>query len=130
MGYLYLIRFGRRECYKIGVSRNDPRKRLAQLQTGSPERLYLIKSYRHRNYKEWEQQLHKQLAEYRTSGEWFDCSLDTIEETISNVIGGNMRTIGRIAGIMWTMVLIVTISIIVLTAIWPETMLPFFMGIY
>lgn len=127
MGYVYVIQS--QDYYKVGVTKGNPQNRMKQLQTGSPVKLRLVRTYKLRNYEYVEKEVHKRLARYRTSGEWFDCDLRIIEETISNVVGDNMYTIGRIAGIMWTMVLVVTISIIVLMFIWPETMLPL-MGIY
>jgi len=53
---------------KIGVS-NDPKKRLANLQTSNPKRLHLIGTLR--GGYSLEKRLHAHFAERRVSGEWF-----------------------------------------------------------
>ena len=65
---------------KIGIAIN-PKKRLAQLQTGSHAKLYVAATYacqsrdiaRHR-----EQAAHKTFSDYRLSGEWFGVSPDEV----------------------------------------------------
>jgi hypothetical protein len=66
--------------FKIGFSDN-PRKRLKELQTGSDNRLVLIKSIE--GDKKLEASLHEQFSPYRLDGEWFSPS-----EDIMNFISG------------------------------------------
>ncbi|MBD2019194.1 GIY-YIG nuclease family protein [Leptolyngbya sp. FACHB-36] len=71
-GFVYLIRAGRGNLYKIGVA-IDPTRRLAQLQTGSPHRLSLVAAKRYRDPYQRESTLHRQYRAYRVrdDGEWF-----------------------------------------------------------
>lgn len=68
-GSIYLLGSAEPLALKIGFTKQDPRDRLKQLQTGNPARLTLIGWYPG-TLKE-EQELHKTLAEYRIGGEWF-----------------------------------------------------------
>lgn len=64
--YVYCIRSG---CFvKIGVTDNVGR-RLSQLQTGSPEPLYLV-GYDIGTFED-ERRLHDELEQFRVRGEWF-----------------------------------------------------------
>jgi hypothetical protein len=61
---------------KVGISSN-PSARLAQLQTSTPSRLSLayIGALRCNGYAV-EAEAHRRLADYRRSGEWFNCPVD------------------------------------------------------
>ena len=53
MGYVYLfleIDSAGQETYKIGITKNDPNKRIKQLQTGNPRKIELLKTYSSENY--------------------------------------------------------------------------------
>lgn len=65
---LYFIRHGRRDVVKIGYSA-DPIRRLAGLQTSSPDRLSLLGVCP--GDREDEAALHQQLAHLHKRGEWF-----------------------------------------------------------
>ena len=68
-GLVYLlveVDEGGKEKYKIGVTKNDPEKRLKKLKTGNPNVLYVINSYKSRNYRKIEQWLHKKYAGQKT----------------------------------------------------------------
>jgi hypothetical protein len=71
---LYFIQSAKTGMIKIGRSKN-PEKRLKQLQTGSPNKLKLIASFKEEGWRESE--LHEHLREWkvRSNGEWFtyDC---------------------------------------------------------
>jgi hypothetical protein len=71
--YVYLIRMGRTQFYKIGKS-NDPRGRLTSLQTGSPQKLTLIHTFRADNASAAEEALHRVFHQQRNAGEWFKLS--------------------------------------------------------
>lgn len=56
--------------YKIGKSYN-PQTRLQSIQTGSPFRVKLWRTYEVSNDNKIEQDIHKLLAPARKNGEWF-----------------------------------------------------------
>lgn len=67
--YLYIIQSDLTGMIKIGRSIN-PVKRLKQLQTGNPNKLKLIASFKNQGWKE--KHLHEKLSRFRLEGEWFD----------------------------------------------------------
>jgi len=72
--------------FKIGFS-DTPRKRLKELQTGSADRLVLIKAIEGDKNREGE--LHEQFAHDRLDGEWFSPS----EEIMSFISGDTQRAL-------------------------------------
>lgn len=68
--YVYAIRAGEDGPVKIGTTINDPRRRLAELQTGAHEQLSLIWHYFGGLLAE--RHLHAMFADFRLRGEWFD----------------------------------------------------------
>lgn len=66
--------------YKVGISQ-DPQRRLKNLQTGHPQKLYIhsIKETEVSKTKLLESVIHHYLKLHRTHGEWFDMSLDDIK---------------------------------------------------
>jgi hypothetical protein len=78
--YLYLIYNG--QHYKIGISK-EPQKRLKQLQTASPAKLSIVKTYKvpSKVARKLEQQLHHMFwqSRVRCNGEWFEMSPDHIQ---------------------------------------------------
>jgi len=83
MGYVYLIlevnEHGE-EHHKIGISKNEPEKRLKQLQTGNPNRIDILKFYESKNYKRVEKWLHSRFCNKKTlaENEWFILSDDDV----------------------------------------------------
>ena len=69
--YVYVIQAGKNGPIKIGAA-TDPRRRLEQLQTGSADRLHLVKVFD--GGTELERELHRRLSKYRLHGEWFESS--------------------------------------------------------
>ena len=69
---LYLIQSSNTGMIKIGRSKT-PSKRLKQLQTGNPNKLKLVASFKDQGWME--KNLHERLKDYRQEGEWFshDC---------------------------------------------------------
>ena len=69
---LYIIQSDVTGMIKIGRSSN-PQKRLKQLQTGNPNCLKLIASFKGEGWKE--KLIHEELKRWRKKGEWFsyDC---------------------------------------------------------
>jgi hypothetical protein len=83
MGYVYLILEVNKngdEHHKIGISKNEPEKRLKQLQTGNPNRIDVLKSYESKNYKRVEKWLHSRFDNKKTlaENEWFTLSNDDV----------------------------------------------------
>ena len=66
---LYIIQSDKSGMIKIGRSK-DPNKRLKQLQTGNPNKLKLIASFKDMGWRE--KLLHERLSEWSEQGEWFN----------------------------------------------------------
>lgn len=85
MGYVYLLlevnQHGE-EHHKIGISKNEPEKRLKQLQTGNPNRIDILKFYESKNYKRIERWLHSKFINKKTlaENEWFKLNDEDIFE--------------------------------------------------
>ena len=106
MGYTYLIlevnEHGE-EHHKIGISKNEPIKRLKQLQTGNPNRIDILKFYESKNYKRIEKWLHSRFITKKTlaENEWFNLSDEDVlnfNETckkIDDTINMLLNEIGR-----------------------------------
>lgn len=76
--YVYVITDG--TFLKIGMA-NDVQKRLAQLQTGNPMALHLVRCYEFSNRADaskYERKLHLKYNNYRKNGEWFFIPYGTI----------------------------------------------------
>lgn len=71
--FLYFIEATDQDRIKIGISKN-PYKRVEQLQTGSPHRLFLLGVCKG-NYQD-EAVLHRMYKHLRVSGEWFEATLE------------------------------------------------------
>lgn len=69
--YVYFIEAVGLNRVKIGIA-NDPRKRLATLQVGSPVELRLLSVLKVDLAPEWERDFHKRFAQHRLHGEWFE----------------------------------------------------------
>lgn len=85
---VYLIQLGQTELYKIGVSKNS-KKRIKQLQTGSPYSLTLISVYKTVRPYKLERILHSKMSSRKYSpnfdadfdlltGEWFNLSVKDV----------------------------------------------------
>ena len=70
-GFLYIIRDKGSGLIKIGITSNLG-VRLSQLNTMVPMGITKIFSLKTTHYKELERHLHKEFAEKRMNGEWFD----------------------------------------------------------
>ena len=75
-GYVYLITDG--SYYKIGLTRNEPYKRLAQLQTGTVHKLSIVDYGLYENCSSMESYLHQKYSNKRAGGEWFNLSEDEV----------------------------------------------------
>jgi len=74
MGYVYLllqIDFDGNESYKIGITKNDPNKRVKQLQTGNPNKISLHRKYETKNHLKVERWLHRKYQiKTEAKNEW------------------------------------------------------------
>lgn len=71
-GNIYFIKSEAALMIKVGRTKGSPMDRLRELQTGSPDPLRLVMSYKVDNAPLEEARWHNLLAEYRIRGEWFD----------------------------------------------------------
>ena len=71
-GYLYVMH-GHSAYVKIGITKNHPRERLKQLNSGTklPAKIKLLRQIKTPHYRKTEQILHRALKEFRAEGEWF-----------------------------------------------------------
>ena len=103
MGYVYLFlevdKTGN-ETYKIGITKNEPTKRVKQLQTGNPNKLSVLKSYSSVNYLKVERWLHRKYnVKTEANNEWrsltneevisFEEDCKKAEETIKFMLANN-----------------------------------------
>jgi len=75
MGYVYLLLCTDTdgvEKHKIGITKNDPKKRVKQLQTGNPDKIVLLKFYESNNYLKVERWMHRKHFSSKTEAknEW------------------------------------------------------------
>ena len=71
MGYVYLIEDRNNNCFKIGVTKGDPEKRLKKLQTGNPSKLEIKYLYECEYPYRLESMLHTHYKSYNELNEWF-----------------------------------------------------------
>lgn len=72
--YLYIITDGQNN-FKIGITKNEPEKRLKQLQTGHPKKLSIVSIFKlpREEIFKLEKQAHRVLqSKYLKRGEWFE----------------------------------------------------------
>jgi hypothetical protein len=78
---VYFIRERRDGYVKIGVS-SEVRRRLSQLQTGSPTDLELMGWLKSRDDYGLESRLHREYGAYKIRGEWFSIDQDDVLEQL------------------------------------------------
>nr|WP_044200987.1 GIY-YIG nuclease family protein [Oscillochloris trichoides] len=81
-GYIYIIKEINEDYYKIGLTKDEPMKRLKQLQTGNVRTLKLVAYFYVKNTRKVESFLHAFLGVYHVRGEWFSIP----EYEVSNLI--------------------------------------------
>lgn len=91
MSYVYIIECG--NMYKIGKAENVI-ERFKQLQTGNPFPMRIVKVYQTPLAYNLETYIHKQLQDYRQTGEWFNLlgieQVDSIVERFNNELETKM----------------------------------------
>jgi len=88
MAYIYVIG-EHQKPYKIGIT-NNPERRLKNLQTGHPKKLYIhyTEMISDNQVRELEQIIHETIRHKRMHGEWFDIELN---EAIAEVKYARIR---------------------------------------
>jgi Meiotically up-regulated gene 113 len=78
-GFVYFIQSDK--AVKIGYTKQNPAKRLSQLQTGSLEQLKLLHFIPHENCRSLERRLHYMFRGYkaRFNSEWFNLPVEVID---------------------------------------------------
>lgn len=67
-GFIYLLHCSNNDTYKIGVSKK-PQERVKKLQTGNPNIITLVDSYKCEQYFKVEKTLHKKYNTNKTESE-------------------------------------------------------------
>jgi len=79
MESLYIMHNPISHLFKIGITTNiKERLRKIQCESGCP--VYVIQQFNPPQYKEEERKLHKQYKQHRKIGEWFNLTLEHLEE--------------------------------------------------
>lgn len=79
-GYVYVIRHGDSDYYKIGHTTSRPMSRLRDMQVGSPIELVLYEVFYVKDVVEAEQKAHKLVNCKRVRGEWFELNQWEIDQ--------------------------------------------------
>lgn len=82
-GYVYLLTstdINGEISYKIGITKNDIKKRIKQLQTGNPNEITLHSFYKTKHYKLLEKWLHRKFNTKKTEmhNEWFFLNIEDV----------------------------------------------------
>jgi hypothetical protein len=76
MGFVYLLCDG--EKFKIGMTRGKIEKRVAELQTGNPNEIWIHSYYETMYPAKIEKMLHGRHATSNVKNEWFDLSVSEV----------------------------------------------------
>lgn len=76
---IYLARQKETSLYKIGITKNDPKLRILQLQTGNAIPLELVETFQTSHDYKMETALHAQFSLKRMEGEWFELSQEEVD---------------------------------------------------
>lgn len=71
---IYLARQEGTSLYKIGITKNNPKDRILQLQTGNAIPLLLVETFETAHDFKMETALHAEFSTKRMEGEWFELS--------------------------------------------------------
>lgn len=81
MHSVYLLK--KDDCYKIGFTRNDPKDRIKQLNTGSTSPIDLIHSYSTKYPSKLESSLHRKFKPKKVFGEWYRLDQNDIDNFLN-----------------------------------------------
>lgn len=94
MPFVYFIHEkSNNNCFKIGKTENHPADRMEQLQTGNPRKLVIYRWIQIPDHSTAEEYLHIRFKEYHIRGEWFNVTLDQIDEECSIIISTDDKVI-------------------------------------
>jgi hypothetical protein len=83
--YLYIVRCADTDFYKVGISKINPRYRLAQLQTGCPYELTMQHLFKCAAPEALEIEVHGVLAQHHVRGEWFELTEGELEALVVRI---------------------------------------------
>lgn len=87
-GYVYFIHeTGNMEAFKIGYTKNQPKKRASSLQTGNWRQLEVYDYILCPNYSKFEKFLHDCFQTQKIHGEWFRINEASVKSLISHLKG-------------------------------------------
>ena len=75
-GYVYLLCDG--EKFKIGMTTKPIEKRISELQTGNPNKIWMHSYYETKYPNKIEKMLHKRHAASNVKNEWFDMTVEEV----------------------------------------------------
>lgn len=84
MGYVYFIQKENEDIFKIGMTTKSPEKRLASIQTGSPDELILYGSISSSQPAKLEKEIHKKYKNHRIRGEWYSIPVGEVKTFLDN----------------------------------------------
>lgn len=105
MKYVYLANIEDTNIYKIGFTKQTPEKRVKNLQTGNPNKIVLVNSYKSEIAPSIESVIHNYFKHKKNSpedglkllGEWFlleKLDVERFQETCK-IIEGNLKSINQ-----------------------------------
>lgn len=83
-GHIYVLKSWATGLYKVGCTR-DLKRRLAEFETGSPEKLTLEISFHVSDMYAAEKNLHEMYSKWRSKGEWFELDNQVIAELRASI---------------------------------------------
>lgn len=84
--WIYLMRVYENDgsvSYKIGYTKNDPKKRIPQLQTGNKNKIEILETFWSEYSTRLEATLKSRFKIYNESGEWFNLPKEIVDDFIS-----------------------------------------------
>lgn len=66
--------------YKIGFTERNIKKRIKELQTGSPSEMRVVQEYESDNARKIETIMHRSFRSKRINGEWFDLTNEEVAD--------------------------------------------------
>ena len=105
MKYVYLANIEDTNIYKIGFTKQTPEKRVKNLQTGNPNKIVLVNSYKSEIAPSIESVIHNYFKHKKNNpedglrllGEWFlleKLDVEKFQETCK-IIDSNLKTINQ-----------------------------------
>ena len=84
-GYVYVIKCGNFDLYKIGISKDTPKNRLSGIQVGSPFPLTMTHIIYCDYFSYVEKLIHSKYSKYRVLGEWFELNEKTLKNVVADI---------------------------------------------